>query len=117
MITMPAQVLSLLLLVVLGATAGLDLVRSERAFAVTDRLGIPRDAVPVLGGIKFAAALAVFVGTDIVHVAEAAGAFLVLYFSVAVLTHLRARDGVRNAAPAAVMLVVSVAYLLATVAR
>ena len=117
MITMPAQVLSLLLLVVLGATACLDLVRSERAFAVTDRLGIPRDAVPALGGVKVAAAIGVFVGTDVVRVAEAAGAFLVLYFAVAVLTHLRARDGLKNTAPAAVMLAVSAAYLLATVAR
>ena len=117
MITMPAQVLSLLLLVVLGATAGLDLVRSERAFAVTDRLGIPRDSVPLLGGVKVAAAIGVFVGTDVVRVAEAAGAFLVLYFAVAVLTHLRARDGLKNTAPAAVMLAVSAAYLLATVAR
>jgi hypothetical protein len=115
--TFSAQVLSVLLLVVLATTAGFDLVRSERAFAVTDRLGIPRDAVPVLGGVKVAAAVAVFVGTDMVRVAEAAGLFLVLYFAVAVLTHLRARDGVRNTVPAAAMLVVSAAYVLATVAR
>ena len=115
--TVSAQVLSVLLLVVLATTACFDLVRSERAYAVTDRLEIPRDAVPVLGGVKVAAALAVFVGTDMVRVAEAAGLFLVLYFSVAVLTHLRARDGIRNSVPAVVMLAVSVAYLLATVAR
>ena len=45
------QALSIVLLVVLGTTAGFDLVRSERAFAVTDRLGIPRASVPVLGEI------------------------------------------------------------------
>jgi len=115
--TVSAQALSVLLLVVLGTTAGFDLVRSERAFAVTDRLGIPREAVPVLGGLKAAAALAVFVGTDMIRVAEAAGLFLVLYFSVAVLTHLRARDSLRSTVPAVVMLAVSAAYLLATVAR
>lgn len=117
MMTVSSQVLSTLLLLVLGVTAGFDLVRSERAFAVTDRLGIPRDAVPLLGGVKAAAAVAVFVGTDMVRVAEAAGLFLVLYFAVAVLTHLRARDSVRNTAPAVAMLVVSAAYVLATVAR
>jgi hypothetical protein len=111
------QVLSIVLLVVLGTTATFDLVRSERAFAVTDRLGIPRESVPVLGGVKVAAALGVFIGTDMVRAAEATGLFLVLYFSVAVLTHLRSRDGVRAVVPAVVMLAVSAAYLLVTVAR
>lgn len=111
------QVLSIVLLVVLGTTAAFDLVRSERAFAVTDGLGIPRESVPVLGGVKVAAALGVFIGTDMVRVAEATGLFLVLYFSVAVLTHLRSRDGLRAVVPAAVMLAVSAAYVLATVAR
>lgn len=111
------NLVSILLLVVLGTTATFDLMRSERAFAVTDRLEIPRESVPTLGGVKVAAALGVFIGTDVVRLAEVSGVFLVLYFSAAVLTHLRVRDSVRNTAPAVMMLAVSAVYLLGTVAR
>lgn len=112
-----ADVLTLLLLVVLVPTAVLDILRHPRALAETSRLAIPEAKVPVIGGVKILAAIGLLVGTDYVRLAELTGACLVVYFAIAVLTHIRVRDGVRHTAPAFVMLVVAGLYLLATVAR
>lgn len=112
-----ANVLTVLLVVVLGVSASFDFAGSEKVTAITDRLQIPRRAVPVLGAIKALTAVALVLGTRQIRIAEASGAFLVGYFAVALVTHVRVRDGVRNSAPAFVLLVVSGLYLLATFAR
>lgn len=112
-----ANALTLLLLVVLVPTAILDVMRHPRALVETTRLAIPEEKVPVIGGVKILAAIGLLVGTDYVRLAELTGACLVMYFAIAVLTHIRVRDGVRHTAPAFVMLAVSGLYLLATVAR
>ena len=112
-----ANALTLLLVAVLGSTAVLDIMRNPRVLATTSRLGIPAEKVPVLGGVKLLAVIGLLVGTDYVRLAQLTGLCLVLYFSVAVLAHVRVRDGAKNAAPAFVMLVVCGLHLLATVAK
>lgn len=112
-----ANALTLLLLAVLVPTAVLDIMRNPRVLATTSRLGIPEEKVPVLGGIKILAAMGLLVGTDYVRLGQLTGACLVLYFAAAVLTHVRVRDGVRNTAPAFVMLVACGLQVLASVAR
>lgn len=116
MSTDPQDVLGVILAVVLGATALLDFVRHPRALATTDRLRIPARMVPVLGSVKAAALAGIIVGFGNVRIAEMTGACLVLYFAIATLTHVRARDGVLNAVPAFVLILVSAAYLAAQVA-
>ena len=112
-----ANVLTVLLVVVLGVSASFDFAGSARVTDITDRLQIPRRAVPVLGAIKALAAVALVLGTQHIRIAEASGAFLVGYFAVALVTHVRVKDGVRNSTPAFVLLAISGLYLLATFAR
>ena len=112
-----ANALTLLLVAVLGSTAVLDIMRHPRILATTSRLGIPAEKVPVLGGVKILAVIGLLVGTDYVRLAQLTGLCLVLYFSAAVLTHVRVRDGARNTAPAFVMLAVCGLHLLASVAK
>lgn len=112
-----ADVLTVLLVIVLGLTATGDFMRPAGLIATTDRLRIPRNAVPVLGGIKVLTALALVAGTQRIRIAEATGVFLVGYFAVAVLTHIRVKDGAKNTAPAFLLLVVSTLFVLATFAR
>jgi hypothetical protein len=112
-----ANALTLLLLAVLVPTAVLDIMRNPRALAATSRLGIPEEKVPVLGGVKLLAVLGLLIGTDYARLGQLTGACLVLYFAVAVLTHVRVRDGVRHTAPAFVMLVLGGLFLLASIAK
>ena len=112
-----ANALIAVLVSVLCVTALFDLMRHPKVLVTTDRLRIPARSVPVLGAIKLLAAVALVAGTGSIRLAEATGAFLVGYFAVAVLTHVRVKDGVRNTFPAFVLLAVSTLYLLATFAR
>ncbi len=112
-----ANALTLLLLAVLVPTAVLDIMRNPRILAATSGLGIPAEKMPVLGGVKLLAAIGLLVGTDYVRLSQLTGACLVLYFAIAVLTHLRVRDGLRNTAPAFALLVLCGLHLLASIAK
>ena len=107
---------AVLLLVVLGTTAALDLLRHPRALETTSRLGIPAGAVPFLGLVKAAAAVGIILGFAHLRLAELTGACLVVYFAIATLTHIRAKDRIANAIPAFLLMLVSLAYLAAKVA-
>ena len=112
-----ANVLAIVLLVVLGATAVFDLIRHPKALAATEHLQIPASAVPVLGAVKILLGVGVAVGFGNIRAAELTGLCLCVYFAVATLTHVRVKDTVKGTAPAFVLLVVSGLYLLATVAK
>lgn len=117
MIDTIGNVAAALLLVVLALTAILDFMRHEKALETTERLKIPARMVPVLGAIKVVAAVGILLGTDNVRLAELTGACLVLYFAIAVMTHLRVKDGIVRTAPAVVMFAASAVYLIAQVAK
>lgn len=109
--------LSVVLLVVLGLTSVFDFMRHPRALETTSRLKIPPTMVPVLGAIKVAGAAGVVLGLGNVRMAELTGLCLSVYFAIAVLTHLRAKDKLVNAVPAFVLLGVSLAYLASQFAK
>lgn len=112
-----ADALALLLIVVLGATAVLDILGNARVVATMARLEIPAGSLPLLGGLKILGAIGLLVGAGSVRLAEVTGVCLAGYFAVALLTHVRVRDGLRNSLPAFVLLAVCVAYTLATFAQ
>lgn len=112
-----ADVTRLVLIVVLGATAVVDFMRHPKALEFTERLRIPPRAVPLLGTVKALAVVGLVLSMDNVRLGELTGACLVLYFAIAVLTHLRARQGLVSALPAAVLMLVSAVHVAALMAR
>lgn len=100
---------------VCGATALADFRRAPMAVETVTRLRIPAEKLALLGAIKALAAVGILVGFVVDRVHVVVGVCLVLYFAIAVTTHVRVRDGVRNAAPAFVMLVLSTAFALVAI--
>jgi hypothetical protein len=68
---------------------------------VLDDLGVPDEIRPVLPVVKAAAAVGLLSVTRFPALARLTTAMLTLYFTLAVGAHIRARDKVVNALPAA----------------
>ena len=66
-----------------------------------DNLGVPDDIRPVLPAVKAAAAVGLLSVTRFPALARLTTAMLTLYFTLAVGAHIRARDKIVNALPAA----------------
>ena len=66
-----------------------------------DNLGVPDDIRPVLPAVKAAAAVGLLSVTRFPALARLTTAMLTLYFVLAVGAHIRARDKIVNALPAA----------------
>ena len=69
-----------------------------------DNLGVPDDIRPVLPVVKAAAAVGLLSVTRFPGLARLTTAMLTLYFVLAVGAHIRARDKIVNALPAATFL-------------
>jgi hypothetical protein len=72
-------------------SAGLDFVRYEQVITNMNRAGVPQTWLVPLGFLKAAGALGLLAGIWFPPVGVAAAAGLVLFFSGAIVTHLRAR--------------------------
>lgn len=116
--SLPA-VLSVVIAVVLVATAVADLTHQPQIVATMQRLGMPDRFESVVGLVKLAAALGLVVG--LVHARPRAQGGLTLvvawclvaYFVVALVFHVRARDSVKELAPAVAMGAASLVLALA----
>jgi hypothetical protein len=72
-------------------SAGLDFVGYERVIINMNKAGVPQSWLIPLGVLKTAGALGLLAGIWIPPIGIAAAAGLVLFFSGAIVTHLRAR--------------------------
>ncbi|GAB2571834.1 hypothetical protein Aab01nite_04020 [Paractinoplanes abujensis] len=98
-----------------GAAAVTYLVGHEYPRAQADMKRIPRSWVPVLGSLLASGALGLPAGLVVPVVGVLAAGGLVLYFSGALVAHLRV--GSRNLAGWAVFFVTEVAALVVSVMR
>ena len=102
----------------LGMSAWMKVVRHPRTVEVIgDVVGVPLRALPVLATLEIAGAVGLLVGIGVRELGIAAGVALVLYFVVAISSHIRVRDFVADHLfPAVLMLTVSVATLVLRIA-
>ncbi len=112
-----ANVLAGLLLLACALTALVDFTQKEKAYEMTRPLRIPDRALPVLGGIKAAAAIGLALSFSSLFMAKLVGVCLCIYFAVATATHTRVKDSVKRTAPAFVLTVMSVLFVLTTFAK
>jgi len=112
-----SRALAVLLIVACFGSGVMDFLKLDQIVQTMNRLRVPLNAVPVLGAIKIAAAIGLIIGFGNIRLAEVTGACLCAYFAIATTTHTRVKDSIRDTAPAFMLLVVSVLFVLTTLAR
>jgi len=112
-----SKVLAVILIVVCVASALMDFRKPEKLVEEMKKLKVPVDRLPLLGAIKILGAIGVAIGFQKARLGELAGVGLCLYFAVATVTHTRVKDSVKDTAPAFILFVLSVLYVLTTVAQ
>ena len=115
--TLVSRILAVLLIVACVGTGVLDFMKPAQIVQTMNRLRVPLNAVPVLGAIKIAAAISLIIGFGNIRLAQVTGACLCAYFAIATTTHTRVKDSIRDTAPAFVLLVASMLFVLTTLAR
>mgnify|MGYP000043851265 FL=1 len=112
-----ANVLAVILILVCTATAIMDFRKSEQVVESMRKLKVPEKMLAVLGGIKLLAVAGLIIGFQNIRLAEITGLCLCLYFALAVTTHTRVKDSLKETFPALVMLSLSVLFVLTTVGQ
>jgi hypothetical protein len=112
-----SNVLAVILIVVCVASALMDFRKPEKLVEEMKKLKVPVERLPLLGVIKLLGAVGVAVGFQRIRIGELAGVGLCLYFAIATVTHTRVKDLVKDTAPAFILFVMSVLYVLTTVAK
>jgi hypothetical protein len=112
-----STVLALLLIAVCVGTAVMDFRKPEQLLATMKKLKVPVERLPMLGAIKILGAIGLAVGFERIRIGELAGVGLCFYFAIATVTHTRIKDSVKDTAPAFFLFVISVLYVLTTVAK
>ena len=112
-----STVLAVLLIIVCIGSALMDFRKQEKIVASMKKLKVPVERLPLLGAIKIPGAIGVAIGFQKVRLGELAGVGLCLYFAIATVTHTRVKDSVKDTAPAFILFVMSVLYVLTSVAK
>ncbi|HEV3290803.1 MAG TPA: DoxX family protein [Streptosporangiaceae bacterium] len=107
--------LSLLLAAACVLPGSAKLLAHPKMRKAAAHFGIPWRGYRLLGVAELAAAAGVLVGLWWRPLGVAAGAGMVLLLTGALLTHRRARDAAKEAAPALVALAITIAYLAVAV--
>lgn len=112
-----SKVLAVILIVVCIGSALMDFRKPAKLVEEMKKLKVPAERLPLLGAIKILGAAGIAIGFQRVRLGELAGAGLCLYFAVATLTHTRVKDTVKDTAPAFILFMMSVLYVLTSVAK
>ena len=112
-----STVLAVLLIIVCIGSALMDFRKQEKIVASMKKLKVPVERLPLLGVIKILGAIGVAIGFQKVRLGELAGLGLGMYFAIATVAHTRVKDSVKDTAPAFILFVMSVLYVLTTVAK
>ena len=112
-----SKVLAVILIVVCIGSALMDFRKPEKLVEEMKKLKVPAERLPLLGVIKILGALGVAIGFQKIRLGELAGVGLCVYFAIATVTHTRVKDSVKDTAPAFILFVMSVLYVLTTVAK
>mgnify|MGYP006208201243 CR=1 FL=1 len=112
-----ANVLAVILILICTASAIADFRKPEQLVESMRKLKVPVERLPVLGGIKLLAVAGLLVGFQNNRLAGITGLCLCLYFALAVTTHTRVKDSVKETFPAMAMLSLSALFVLTTVGQ
>jgi hypothetical protein len=112
-----STVLGLVLIVACIGSAIMDFRKPSSLLESMKKLKVPEEKLKTLGAIKVVAAIGLAIGFQKVRVGELAGLGLCAYFAIATVTHTRVKDSLKDTLPAFALLVMSVLYVLTSVAK
>ena len=112
-----SSILGLVLIAACIGSAIMDFRKPAALLVSMKKLKVPEEKLTTLGAIKVVAAIGLAVGFQKVRIGELAGLGLCAYFAIATLTHTRVKDSVKDTLPAFALLVMSVLYVLTSVAK
>ena len=112
-----STVLALLLIAVCVGTAVMDFRKPAKLVEEMKKLKVPAERLPLLGAIKILGAAGLAIGFQRTQLGVLAGVGLCLYFAAATVAHTRVKDTAKDTAPALILFVISVLYVLTTVAK
>jgi uncharacterized membrane protein YphA (DoxX/SURF4 family) len=95
----------------------MDFRKPEKLVEEMKKLKVPIERLPLFAVIKILGAIGLVIGFQRIRIGELAGVGLCLYFAIATVTHTRVKDSVKDTAPAFILFVLSVLYVLTTVAK
>ena len=90
---------------------------NAKAVEMLHKLGLTDGKIRMLGAVEVAGALGLLIGIWIPILGQLAALGFVLYFLGALIMHVRAKDPVKDMAPALVLLVLSVIVTILQFAR
>ncbi len=108
-------IVSVLLAAVGVASAVGKLTRQPRVMETMEHVGVTR-IVPLLASLELAGAIGVLVGLGVPGLGMAAGLGLSLYFTGAVISHLRVHDAIGTALTPAPLALLAIAALVLRIA-
>ena len=111
-----STVLAILLIAVCVGTAVMDFRKPAKLVEEMKKLKVPAERLPLLGAIKILGAAGLAIGFQRTQLGVLAGVGLCLYFAAATVAHTRVKDTAKDTAPAFILFVISVLYVLTTVA-
>jgi DoxX-like family len=103
-------------LVCVGSSVA-DWKKDPRIMESMDRMKVPVGVIPALPLFKMAGAAGIVIGLWSKPLGIAAGIGLVLYFVGAVFFHLRAKDPLKETAPAVLMLIICTLIAILQIGR
>ena len=112
-----STILGLLLIAACAGSALMDFCKPASLVASMEKLKVPEGKLPLLGGIKLVAAVGIAIGFQTVRIGEVTGLGLCAYFAIATLTHTRVKDAIKDTLPAFALLVMSMLYVLTSIAK
>ena len=112
-----STVLAILLIAVCVGTAVMDFRKPAKLVEEMKKLKVPAERLPLLGAIKILGAAGLAIGFQRTQLGVLAGVGLCLYFAAATVAHTRVKDTAKDTAPAFILFVISVLYVLTTVAK
>ncbi|MFM9037502.1 MAG: DoxX family protein [Actinomycetota bacterium] len=111
-----ATILTITLSVMCVGSAVADFMMAPSVVAAVDRLGLPRQIIPLCGICKVCGALGLLIGFGNEPLQVFAAIALTAYFVCAVGAHVRRKDTLANTAPATMFLLVAAITLATTIA-
>lgn len=108
----PTSILAVLLVVVFAALGSAKLVAVPAMRAKADHVGFSVAAYRRIGLLEVLAVVGLLVGAVVPVIGALAAVGLLMLLGGAIVAHLRNRDGIREIAPAVLLGVVTLSYLL-----
>ena len=114
---MPLNILASLIVLATAGSAVAKLMKAPQLIESMGHVGVKPGLFPILALLEIAGAAGIILGIWLPILGQAAAVGVVLYFVGAVISHVRVKSGVKDAAPALVILVLAIATAILEFAR